>query len=66
MYGIIDTSSMFLTLPSQLYYFVISNMEMYLSTFDYGYFECSEKKNAPTIDILYDGYWFEIIPDDYI
>ncbi len=41
-------------------------MKMYLSTLDFGYFECSEKKNAPTIDILYDGYWFEIIPDDYI
>jgi hypothetical protein len=29
-------------------------------------FDCSEIGNLPTIDLLLDGVWFEMIVDDYV
>ena len=33
---------------------------------DDGIFDCSERENLPTFELLFGEYWFEILPEDYV
>jgi len=73
IYGITDTGSSCLSLPTDLYNFVISYLLNYLSYYEYDYYYgwgylyyCSDISSLPAIDLLWGGYWLEIFVDDYI
>ena len=69
--AITDTGSSCLVLPNNIYNFIIEWLLQYLSDPDYdsgwGYiFSCDTLSELPTIDLLYGGYWFEVLPEDYV
>jgi Eukaryotic aspartyl protease len=69
--GVIDTGSSCLVLSYYMYENFIAYLLTYLSstTMDDNWgnlFNCSEIGNLPTIDLLLDGVWFEMIVDDYV
>ena len=69
--GITDTGSSCLSLPGDLYNFVIRKLVQYLSYTEYdqywGYlFYCTDVTSLPSMDILFGDYWFEVLVDDYV
>ena len=50
--------------------YLVNNFLSYYEYDDYygfGYlFYCSEIENLPTIDVLFGGYWMEMLADDYV
>lgn len=70
--GYTSTSESCLVLPYTFYEWAVPYLvENYLSYYEYDYswgyiFDCSEIASIPTIDLLFGGYWMEMLVDDYV
>ena len=43
----------------------LSDTVQYDSSWDY-LFDCDDASLMPSFELLYGGYWFEVLPEDYI
>ena len=71
--AILDSGTSCAILPTDVYDATLDILVSYLSYTEYddwygwGYlFYCNEIDSLPTIDILYGGYWMEVLVDDYV
>lgn len=71
IFAITDTASSCISLPTYLYEFVILELFDYVgvtyTSNGWGYvFNCDEADLLPNIDLLYGGFWLEMLVDDYV
>lgn len=72
--GYTSTSEACLVLPYSFYDWAVPYfVENYLFNYDYYYdfswgyiFDCAAISDLPTIDLLFGGYWMEMLVDDYV
>jgi hypothetical protein len=72
VYSYTTTSEACLVLPSNFYDWALPYLlDNYIFTYYYDnywgyYFDCSMIDSLPTIDLLFGGYWLEVLVDDYV
>ena len=70
--GVTDTGTSCIIGPwaevKQIEYHILSHLEGPVYDDDYWTytFRCSDLKNLPSFEMLYGGYWFEVLPEDYV
>lgn len=70
-FSVVDTSNNCISLPDDLYTFVIDYLiaQLNYSETDDAYgliFYCDEVNLLPSVDFLFGGYWVEVSPDDIV
>jgi hypothetical protein len=72
LYAYTSTAEACLALPEDLYYWAVPYLfdnyviDYYYDNFWGYYFDCSMIDSLPTIDLLFGGYWLEVLVDDYV
>lgn len=69
-YALTDTGTSCTYVPSSFFNEfeakVLENVDLKVDSDGYAYFSCDELDNLPKIELLFGGYWMQMIPEDYV